>query len=442
MALEALSKKLNDALRKLTKRVPDEKLIKEIVKDIQRALLTSDVNVQLVFELSRNIERRALEEKLPPGISRREHIVKVVFDEIVKVLGEEKHKISLQKRPTKILMVGIQGSGKTTTCGKLARFYQKRGFKVGIVCADTFRFGALEQLREYSSVEVYGSSKEKNSIKLAKNGIKHFKGRDLIIIDTAGRHKEEKGLLEEMRELVKAVKPQEVILVIDGTLGQQAKPQAEAFAKATEIGSVIVTKLDGSGRGGGALSAVAATRAPLKFIGDGEKIDRLEEFDPKKFVARILGLGDLESLLHKVREAAEVQEFDEKAARKFIRGKFNLKDMYSQLEMISQMGPLQQIMQMIPGVGVQLPEEMIDTSEEKLKKFRVIMDSMTEKELSNPKIIHFSQIKRIARGSGCTQKEVKELLTQYNMMRKLFKQIGKRGKGKLPQNLLKSFGMR
>jgi signal recognition particle subunit SRP54 len=430
MALDNLGKAINAALRKLTRGVVDEKLVKEISRDIQRALLQADVNVKLVFELTKQIEKRALEEKLPPGISRAEHVTKIVYDEITGVLGEKKEKIQITGHPTKLLMVGIQGSGKTTTCGKLGRFFQKRGFKVGIVCADTFRPGAFEQLAQYSSVEVYGDLEEKNAITSAKKGVSYFadKKADLVLVDTAGRHKEEKGLISEMKKISKAISPHEVILVIDGTIGQQAHQQAEAFMQATSIGSIIVTKLDGSAKGGGALSAVHATGAPIKFIGEGEKIDALEEFDPKRYVARLLGLGDIESLLAKVTEATEHHEITEKDAMKFISGKFNLQDMYQQLEMVSSMGPLQQIMKMIPGLGLNVPPEMIEMSEERLGKFKIIMDSMTEKELKTPKTIHFSNIKRIARGSGTSTRDVKELLDQYNMMKKLFKQFGKRGK--------------
>ena len=436
MALDNLGRAINAALRKLTRGVVDEKLVKEICRDIQRALLQADVNVKLVFELTNRIEERALKEKLPPGISRAEHVTKIVYGEITGILGEKKEKIQITGHPTTLLMVGIQGSGKTTTCGKLARFFQKRGFKVGLVCADTFRPGAFEQLSQYSTVEVYGNPEEKDAIKLAKEGVSHFakKKVDLVMVDTAGRHKEEKGLIEEMNKISKAINPDEVILVIDGTIGPQAFQQAEAFTQATDIGSIIVTKLDGSAKGGGALSAVHATGAPIKFIGEGEKIDAVEEFDPKRYVARLLGLGDIESLLAKVDEATQQHELTEKDAMKFITGKFNLKDMYQQLEMVSSMGPLQQVMKMIPGFGLNLPSEMIELSEERLAKFKVIMDSTTDKELENPKTVHFSNVKRIARGSGTTTRDVKELLDQYNMMRKMFKQFGKRGKRlKLPK---------
>jgi len=431
MVLEVLGEALNKALKKLTKGVVDEKLIKEIVRDIQRALIAADVNIELVFQLSKNIEKRALEEKLPKGVSRKEHIIRIVYDELTKILGEEPEKIHLKPSESTIfLMIGIQGSGKTTTTGKLARFFQKRGFKVGVVCSDTWRPGAYQQLQQYCSpynIEVFGDPEEKDAIKLAKNGVKHFrkKKNDIIIVDTAGRHKEEKGLIEEMKKISKAINPDEIILVIDGTIGQQAMAQAKAFSKAAPVGSIIVTKLDGSAKGGGALSSAATTKAKIKFIGEGEKIDDIEEFDPKKFVSRLLGLGDLETLLKKVKEAA-TEEIDEKYAEKFMTGKFNLRDMYKQLEMVSNMGSLQKIMQMIPGMGFNLPKDVLETSEEKLKIYKIIMDSMTEKELEKPKIINYSRIKRISKGSGRNEKDVRELLNQYNMMKKMFKQFGKK----------------
>lgn len=431
MVLEVLGEALNKALKKLTKGVVDEKLIKEIVRDIQRALIAADVNIELVFQLSKNIEKRALEEKLPKGVSRKEHIIRIVYDELTKILGEEPEKIHLKPSESTIfLMIGIQGSGKTTTTGKLARFFQKRGFKVGVVCSDTWRPGAYQQLQQYCSpynIEVFGDPEEKDAIKLAKNGVKHFrkKKNDIIIVDTAGRHKEEKGLIEEMKKISKAVNPDEIILVIDGTIGQQAMAQAKAFSEATPVGSIIVTKLDGSAKGGGALSSAATTKAKIKFIGEGEKIDDIEEFDPKKFVSRLLGLGDLETLLKKVKEAA-TEEIDEKYAEKFMTGKFNLRDMYKQLEMVSNMGSLQKIMQMIPGMGFNLPKDVLETSEEKLKIYKIVMDSMTEKELEKPKIINYSRIKRISKGSGRNEKDVRELLNQYNMMKKMFKQFGKK----------------
>ncbi|MDY1590790.1 MAG: signal recognition particle protein Srp54 [Methanofastidiosum sp.] len=443
MVLDSLSGALSGALRKLTKAgVVDESLIKELVKDIQKALLLSDVNVKLVFELSKNIESRAMEEKLPKGVSRKEHIIKIVYEELSRFMGSDIKKEHLPDKKGKVvLMIGIQGSGKTTTTGKLARFYQKRGFRVGVVGADTWRPGAFEQLKQFcaeNNIPVFGDPKEKDSIKLAREGVKFFKEKtsDIIIVDTAGRHREEKGLIEEMTEISNTINPDEVTLVIDGTIGQQAFVQAEGFANATAVGSIIVTKLDGSAKGGGALSAAAATGAPIKFIGTGERIDSIEPFDPKRFVSRLLGLGDLETLLEKVKEASEAEDYSKLDKDKILAGKFDLFDMYSQLEMVSKMGPLKQVLSMIPGMGANLPTDMVEVGEEKLTKFRIIMDSMTMQEKKNPKIINHERIRRISRGSGTNQGEVKELLNQYTMIKKFLKGMNKRQlrgmKGKMP----------
>ncbi|ACJ15608.1 signal recognition particle, SRP54 subunit [Thermococcus onnurineus NA1] len=448
MALEKLGKALNNALRKLARSsTVDEATIKEVVRDIQRALIQADVNVRLVLDLTKRIEKRALEEEPPTGVSKKEHIIKIVYEELTKFLGTEAKPIEIKEKPTVLLTVGIQGSGKTTSIAKLARYFQKRGYKVGLVCSDTWRPGAYQQLKqlvEPFGIEVFGDPEEKDAIKLAKEGVEHFreKGVDIIIVDSAGRHKEEKSLIEEMKQISAAIKPHEVILVIDGTIGQQAYNQALAFKEATPIGSIIVTKLDGSAKGGGALSAVAATGAPIKFIGVGERIDDLEPFDPKRFVSRLLGLGDIQGLLEKFEELQKQQEFREEDLEKFLKGKFNLKDMYAQLEAMQKMGPLKQILQMIPGMGYSLPDDAVRVGEERLKKFKVIMDSMTEEELEHPEIINYSRIKRIARGSGTSIQEVRELLHQYNQMKKMFKSMDKRKLSKMARKFnLGGFGL-
>jgi signal recognition particle subunit SRP54 len=320
------------------------------------------------------------------------------------------------------MMVGIQGSGKTTNSAKLVRYFQKRGLKTGLVCTDTYRPGAYDQLQQLAArinVPLYGEPKNKNPVDIAQKGLKHFNNQDVVIIDTAGRHKEEKSLIEEMKMLEKAIKPDEVILVIDGTIGQQAAIQAKAFHEATPIGSIFVTKLDGSARGGGALSAVAATGAPIKFISTGEKIEDIEPFVPSRFVGRLLGMGDLQSLIEKVREA-EVQ-VPEKKMKAFLSGKFTLTDMYEQFEAMKGMGPFRRILKMIPGMSYNIPDNMMDMAEDRLQKWRVIIQSMTPNERDDPKAFNSSRIKRVARGSGTSEKEVKELLQQYGMMKKMIK---------------------
>jgi len=442
MALDNLGSSLYDALRKVLRApIVDEAAVKELVRDIQRALLQADVNVQLVLDLSKRIEKRALEEKLPPGISRREHVVKVVYEELTKFLGEKPAIVTVETGKTRVLMlVGIQGSGKTTSVAKLARYFKKRGLKVAIVCTDTFRPGAYDQLKQLAdmiNVPIYGEN-EKDSTKIALHGVKKFRddGYDIIIIDTAGRHKDEKELLEEMRVMAEKVKPDEITLVIDGTIGQQASTQAKAFNEATKIGSIFVAKLDGSARGGGALSAVAAIGAPIKFIGTGEKIDDVELFDPPRFVGRLLGMGDLKGLVERVREA-EIK-VPEKKAKAFLSGKFTLMDMYEQFESMQKLGSLKRLLKMMPGFGYNLPEETIVGAEDKMKKWRFIIQSMTKGEREDPKMLNASRIRRIARGSGVSERDVKELVQQYFLMKKMTKQMMRRGRpflGKMSREL-------
>lgn len=433
MALERLGSSLYEAIKKVFKAsVVDEATVKELVQDIQRALLQADVNVKLVLEISKRIEERALNEKVPPGVSRREHIIKVVYEELTRFLGEKPVPVKIEPGKRKaIMLVGIQGSGKTTNGAKLARYFQKRGMKPALICADTFRPGAYAQLQQLANrinVPLYGDPKAKDSLKVVNEGLKQFTDKDIVIIDTSGRHKGEQELIKEMKALEKNIKPDEVMLVIDGTIGQQALVQAKAFNEATPIGSILVTKLDGSARGGGALSAVAATGAPIKFIGTGEKVEDIEPFVPSRFVGRLLGMGDLETLLDKVREA-EVK-VPEKKAKAILSGKFTLTDMYEQFEAVKGMGTFRKLLKMLPGMSYNIPEEMLNTAEDRLEKWRVMIQSMTPQEKDNPKIFNSSRMKRVARGSGTSEKEVKELLKQYVMMRRMLKTF--RRKKKLP----------
>jgi signal recognition particle subunit SRP54 len=432
--LDGLGKALNSALKKLFgANIIDEELVKELAKDIQRALLVADVDVNLVMAITNKVEEQALDESLPRGISRREHIVKVVWDTLAYYLGETAVPLTINPgKPNLVMMVGIQGSGKTTTVGKLARYFQKRGIKTGVICADNFRPGAysqLQQLAERSNVPFWGNEEEKDAVKLAKKGFDDMKKRgvELILLDTSGRHREETGLIKEMRDISKAVKPQEIVLVIDGTLGQQAGVQAAAFREATKIGSIIVTKLDGSAKGGGALSAVAATGAPIKFLGTGEGMDAVETFNPTKFAGRLLGMSDIKGLIEKVKEAQI--EVDEDATMRFMKGQFSLNDMMSQLKQLKKMGPIGKVMEML-GLQYKLPDDIAEIQEENMKKWEVIMSSMTKDELDNPKIIKSSRIQRIAQGSGTYSSDVRELLKQHQQMQKMMKQMGKQRRGR------------
>ena len=433
MSIDRLGSSLYEAIRKVFRAsVIDEATVKELVHDLQKALLQADVNVQLVLDISKRIEERALKEKVPPGVSRREHLIKVVYEELTRFLGEKSIPIKIEPGKRKVMMlVGIQGSGKTTTAAKLARYFQKRGLKPAVVCVDTYRPGAYAQLQQLANrvnVPFYGDLKAKDPVKVAFDGLKQFGDKDIVIIDTAGRHKEERELIEEMKMLEKSLKPDEVMLVIDGTIGQQATVQAKAFHEATPIGSILVTKLDGSARGGGALSAVAATGAPIKFIGTGEKVEDIESFVPSRFVGRLLGMGDLETLIEKVHEA-EVK-VPGKKAKAILSGKFTLTDMYEQFEAMKGMGTFRKLLKMLPGMSYNIPEDMLNTAEGRLEKWRVMIQSMTSEEKDDPKIFNASRMKRVAKGSGTSEKEVKELLKQYVMMRRMLKTL--RRKKKLP----------
>ena len=431
MSFEHLGSSLYDALKKVFKAsVVDEATVKELVRDIQRALLQADVNVKLVLDISKRIEDRALQEKVPPGISRREHVIKVVYEELTRFLGDKA--VPLKFEPGKrrvVMLVGIQGSGKTTVAAKLARYLQKRGLKPALVCADTFRPGAYAQLQQLATrinVPIYGDPKAKDAVKVVTEGLRQYGDRDVIIVDTSGRHKEEQELIKEMKMLERSIKPDEVMLVIDGTIGQQALAQAKAFNEATPIGSILVTKLDGSARGGGALSAVAATGAPIKFIGTGEKTEDIEAFVPSRFVGRLLGMGDLETLLDKVKEA-EIT-VPGKKAKAIMSGKFTLTDMYEQFEAMKGMGTFKKLFKMLPGMSYKIPDDMLNMAEGRLEKWRVLIQSMTPQERDNPKIFNSSRMKRVARGSGTSEKDVKELLKQYIMMRRMLKTMRRRKK--------------
>jgi len=353
---------------------------------------------------------------------------------LVKTIGGKSAPIRIKPgKSNVILLVGIQGSGKTTTVGKLARFYKNKGYKVATVTTDTWRPGAYEQLvqlTEQIGVRCYGNPNEKNAIKLAVRETKKAinDGHNIIIVDTAGRHKEEKELMKEMEKIESNLKPNEVILVIDGSIGQQAYSQAEEFAKSTNIGSIIVTKLDGTAKGGGALSACAATNQSIRFIGVGEKLDDFEEFNSSAFVGTLLGIPDIEGLVKKVEEA-EI-DVDPDMVKRMMKGKFTLDDLYLQLKSIKKVGKMKNILAMIGGGNI--PDALTDDAEKNLEKWRVVLDSMTSEEKFDPKIIKKTRKRRIALGSGTDYATINKMLDQYNQMKKFFKkalQMQKKGKG-------------
>ncbi|MBI1969647.1 signal recognition particle protein, partial [Candidatus Woesearchaeota archaeon] len=434
---------LKATLQKITKALfVDEKLINELVKDIQKALLQADVHVKLVFELTKQIKERALKEEPPAGITKKEWLIKIVYEELVKFLGEEEGKIEPgKKKPFQIMLVGLFGNGKTTTAGKLAKYFQKRGLKVALLQTDTWRPAALEQLQQLGkqiNVPVFGKKGEKDAVKIYKSFADELRKFDVVILDTAGRDALNKELIDELNKLNKTIQANEHLLVISADLGQAAEAQSKKFHETVHITGVIITKLDGTAKGGGALAACHITRAKVKFIGIGEKIDDFEVFKPKNFVGRLLGMGDIEALLEKAKEAITEEEAQD-LSKKLLKGEFNLIDLYEQMQAMRKMGPLSKVMEMIPGLGqIQLPKEMLNVQEEKLEKWKHAMASMTKKELEDPEILTSTRIDRIAKGSGVSASEVRELVKQYRMGKKMVKMLkGGRGMEQMMKKLQK-----
>ena len=439
--LDGLKSSLGDAIKKIVKSSGiDEELIKDLCKDVQRALLTSDVNVRLVLEITKRLEERSLNETPPPGLSRKDHIVKILYDELSKLLGTESDFNFQSGKQNKIILLGIQGSGKTTVASKLAKFLTGQDLKVGVVGADTYRPGALVQLKmmcEKSNVEVYGEENNKDSPNIVQNGLKHFADQplDVIIIDTAGRHKEEHDLLEEMGRINKVAETDLALLVIDGTIGQQCFNQAEAFHKTIPVGGVIVSKLDSSAKGGGALAASAATGAQIMYIGTGERIDDLEKFSPTRFVGRLLGMGDIQAVLDLAKRLEN--EGDDVRMKRISSGKMNMDDFFYQLEEVTKVGSLKGLLDSMPGMSGMVKEDQVDQMEGRVSKWRYIIQSMNKSEKADPDLLNSSRIKRIARGSGWPEGEVKELLKNY----KNSKNLMKASKGRQMQGTLRKMGL-
>ena len=453
--LDNLRTGLRSAIKKIVRASDiNEDLINSLCKDVQRALLQSDVNVKLVLELTNRIKDRAINEEPVKGLTRKDHIITILYGELATLLGYsgqtikniDKSQYSDEKiinfepdKQSAVLMLGIQGSGKTTVTAKVARWLLKHGYSVGVIGADTWRPGALTQLKMNCSrinVEVYGDETNSNAVDIVKKGLEHFKIQniDVIIIDTAGRHKEESSLLDEMREMRNVIHPELVLLVIDGTIGQQAFNQAKAFHEAATVGGIIVTKLDGTAKGGGVLAASAVTGAKVLFVGTGERIDDLEEFSPTSFVGRILGMGDIKAILEMAR-GLELQA-DENQARRLLSGKMTIEDFYAQMENVGRMG-IRNVIDNLPGMSGMVKEDQLDALERKMEKWRFIIQSMTKDEKKNPEIVNESRRKRIARGSGLTEHEVKELVKQYSSSKTLMKQT----KGRQMQGMLRKFGI-
>ncbi|MFP3165884.1 MAG: signal recognition particle receptor subunit alpha [Nitrososphaeria archaeon] len=409
--LEELKEGLKNAFDKLLRGGVDEKAIKEFILDLQRTLIKADVNAKVVFEFTKKVEERLRNSSELPGISFKELAIKIVYEEMAQLLGGD-YKLQLKSKNV-IMLVGIQGSGKTTFSVKLGNYLKQRGYSVGIIEADVYRPGAYEQVSQLAGkvgLNVYGSKDEKDPRKIVENGLKSFSDKSVVIIDTAGRHKNEQELMKEVKELYSEFNPTLTLLVIDATIGQQAYYQAKAFAETVSVGGIVITKLDGTAKGGGALAAAAATGAKVYFISTGERIDEIEEFNPKRFVGRLIGLGDLEGLLERVKNA-EIKVSKEQA-KKIMSGRFTLEDFLLQIEQMEKLGPMEKIVEMLP-LPVKVDKKEIEKAKVQTKRWKAIILSMTPEERINPRVLNSTRIKRIAIGSGTTEKDVKDLLEAF-----------------------------
>jgi len=423
--------KLGEVLRKVTNRLTnaiflDKDLVESIIRDLQRALLEADVNVLLVKELSDRIKQIAFDERIK-GIEKKEHLIKALHDELLKILGEHKPLI-LKKEQNRILLLGLYGAGKTTTSAKLGNYFAKRGKRVALVSLDVHRPAAseqLQQLAEKNNLSYFINKEEKDAVKLWKSLQKkeELDKFDLLIIDTAGRHTLDKELVHEIKSLNKEISPTEIILIMPADIGQAAKTQAKEFMDSVKISGVIITRMDSTAKGGGALTACAETKAPVYFITTGEKVNDLEEFNPESFLSRLLGMGDLGALIEKVRSVTDEKK-QEQMQKKLEEGKLSLSDVIEQAKSMSALGGFDKIKSMIPGLGnAKIPEGMMESQNEKIAKWEHILKSMTPGEKENPELLEkqTSRIARIAKGAGVHTSDVRSLLKQYSVLSSMIK---------------------
>ncbi|ESS11227.1 MAG: signal recognition particle subunit FFH/SRP54 (srp54) [uncultured archaeon A07HR60] len=447
MVLDDLGSSLRGSLDKLRgKSRIDEEDVEEIVKEIQRSLLSADVDVSLVMELSDSIEQRSLDEEPPAGTTARDHVLKIVYEELVDMVGES---TELPLENQTLLLAGLQGSGKTTSSAKMAWWFAKKGLKPAVIQTDTFRPGAYDQAEQMASraeVDFYGEPDADDPVGIARRGLDATAQADVHIVDTAGRHALEDDLISEIEEIDEVVEPDRSLLVLDAAIGQGAKEQAREFEDAIGIDGVMITKLDGTAKGGGALTAVNETSSSIAFLGIGETVQDIERFEPSGFISRLLGMGDLKQLSERVERAMEEtrEEEDDWDPEDMLQGEFTLKDMQKQMAAMNRMGPLDQVMDMIPGLGGgmmdELPDDAMDVTQDRMRTFDVIMDSMTENELENPRSVGRSRVERISRGSGADEETVQELLEQHRMMERTIKQFQGMGDGDMQRMMKKMQG--
>lgn len=439
MVFEGLSSKLQEALKKFKgKGRVTEKDVKQMMREIKLALLEADVNFKVVKDFIDKVSERAVGQDVLESLTPGQQVIKIVNEEMISLMGSSQSKVTFSSNPPSVyMMVGLQGSGKTTTTGKLANLLRKQGKKPLLVACDVYRPAAVKQLQVVGgqlNIDVFAMENSKNPVDIAKAAVKHAVSNrhDLVIVDTAGRLHIDEELMDELENIKKAVKPQEILLVVDSMTGQDAVNVAKTFNEKLGVDGIILTKLDGDTRGGAALSVKAVTGKPIKFIGMGEKLSEIEPFFPDRMASRILGMGDVLSLIEKAQEA-----FDEKKAleleKKMRTQQFTLDDFLDQMQQVKKMGSLNQLLGMIPGLNSNALKN-VDIDEKKMVHIEAIIQSMTKEERQNPSIINGSRRKRIAKGSGTTVQQVNRLLKDFENMKKMFKSMtemtkfGKRGK--------------
>lgn len=440
MAFEGLADKLGNAFKKLkNKGKLSEKDVKEAMREVRLALLEADVNYKVAKDFTNKVTERAVGQDVMQSLTPAQMVVKIVDEELTSLMGGEDARIEFaSKPPTVIMMCGLQGSGKTTHTAKLAKMLKKQGRNPLLAACDVYRPAAIDQLKvvgEKAGVPVFEMGKA-NPVKIAKEAIKRAKdyGNDVVILDTAGRLHIDEALMDELKNIKKEVEPNEILLVIDSMTGQDAVNVAKSFNELLDITGVILTKLDGDTRGGAALSVKAVTGRPIKFAGTGEKLDDIEVFHPDRMASRILGMGDVLTLIEDAQNKMDAEKAEE-MAQKMMSNKFDFNDLYDQFEQVKKMGPLKGILSKIPGVGKQL--EGVDIDDRQIDWVQAIILSMTPEERSHPHIMNPSRKRRIAVGSGRSIEEVNRLIKQIDQMQKMMRQMTKGGKGSKKRRKMK-----
>ena len=445
MAFDGLGDKLQDIFKRMKGQGKiSEKDLKAVMREVKMALLEADVNYKVVKQFFDKVNSRAVGEEVMESLTPGQQVVKIVHDELTELLGGVQSKLLISpKPPTVIMMVGLQGSGKTTTTGKLGRLLKKQGKRPLLAACDIYRPAAIKQLQvlgEQLDIPVFTLGDQVSPVDIAKGALAHAKsyGNDIVILDTAGRLHIDEILMEELRQVKEAVQPTEILLVVDSMVGQDAANVAASFNELLDISGVVLTKLDGDTRGGAALSIKTVTGKPIKFAGMGEKLDALEPFHPDRMASRILGMGDVLTLIEKAQENIDQQKAEE-LQKKMMKAEFTLEDYLAQMDQLKDMGNINSMMEMIPGMSKNKLKDL-QVSDKDLAQTKAIILSMTAEERRNPKIINGSRRKRIAAGSGMKVQDVNRLLKQYDQSQMLMKQFagmatgkkGKKGKLKFP----------